>query len=155
MPRLRQRILPEKAGPASQTRQVINPPAQGGERLGGRPKGGQNLISKCSRTAIIEGLNSIGEDGEGDGGLAGYVRRIALNDNQIGLHLLELITPRPVEMSINRTETIRYETISDIERDLERLGIKPLGPIFQLDWAGDEVAEAEIVTVEPVPTGPK
>ena len=131
---------------------------KGRAKTGGRKKGTVNITTKTSRDAIIEGLAAIGEDGHGLNGLTGFVIRAARADVRYGVQMLGFVTPKQVDAVISH-QTIKYETVEEIEAELARLGLPPMKDIFQVDFVGTPVpdeavggSEPEILPPEPWPT---
>jgi hypothetical protein len=131
---------------------------KGRAKTGGRKKGTVNLTTKISREAIIEGLAAIGEDGHGLNGLTGFVIRAARADVRYGVQMLGFVTPKQVDAVISH-QTVKYDTVEEIEAELARLGLPPMKEIFHVDFVGTpvpdeavEVPESEILPPEPGPT---
>ena len=69
-------------------------------------------------------------------------------DIRSGAMLLRAILPLQVNANVNNTNNIiRYETVEEIDADLAARGLPPMKEIFQIDYKGDEVADAELVPV--------
>src|SRR6478735_4463608 len=121
---------------------------KGRAKTGGRKKGTVNVATKISRDAIIEGLAAIGEDGHGLNGLTGFVIRAARADVRYGVQMLGFVTPKQVDAVISH-QTIKYETVEEIEAELARLGLPPMKDIFQVDFVGTAVPDEAVGASEP------
>jgi hypothetical protein len=150
MPRLRERILPESADASSQLRQVINPPKQGaakGKRLGGRPKGGANLINKYSQAVILEALETFGEDGRGRNGIIGLIHRAVREDVKHAISLLIAITPKLLEHNITKKTEVTFQTIAELDADLRAHGLPESKEIFAISYKNSGPSDDEQLDV--------
>lgn len=68
------------------------PPAAGK----GRPKGTPNKTTQALKDAILLAGNEVGEDGEGKGGLTGYLRTLARSEPKSFATLLGKVLPMQV-----------------------------------------------------------
>ncbi|GGE18280.1 hypothetical protein GCM10011390_41800 [Aureimonas endophytica] len=64
-----------------------------GERRGGRAKGSQNKTTRQLKEAILQAAEEVGENDAGDGGLVGYLRRVAKEDVKAFAGLLGKVLP--------------------------------------------------------------
>jgi hypothetical protein len=95
----------------------------------GRPKGATNLLTRELREAILGGCSDVGEDGKGEGGLRGYMRRMAKQDTKTMGTLLRAILP--TEVTVEEKKEHSYRTVEEVRAELERLGI-PSGEVYRL-----------------------
>lgn len=68
-----------------------------GRKTGGRKKGTPNKTTAALKEAILAAAEEVGEDGEGEGGLTGYLRRVARDDVKAFSGLLGKVLPMTVE----------------------------------------------------------
>ena len=136
----RTRLVPSRAKAGGR------PFQKGHQKMGGRKRGTPNHTTKFAREAIIEGLATIGEDGNGLNGLTGFVVRAARADIKYGVQMLGMVTPKQVDAVINH-DPIEYKTVEDIDR-----GLPPMREIFQIEW-GSPVEEVERPRAEILPPG--
>ncbi|WP_336802494.1 hypothetical protein [Kaistia sp. MMO-174] len=67
-----------------------------GRKTGGRAKGTPNKTTAVLKEAILAAAESVGSDGEGEGGLTGYLTFIAKNDIKAMAGLLAKVLPMQV-----------------------------------------------------------
>jgi hypothetical protein len=96
------------------------------------------MLSYTSREAILRALHEMG----GDEGLVGFIKKLA-QDPDRALRLVELVTPRPVEMAVHRTEVHHYETLEQVNESLRQIGI--VMPAVVPDWIGDDPIDGEVI----------
>ena len=120
---------------------------KGRRKTGGRAPGTPNVMTREVKEAIIEGLSRIGSDGKGKDAIVGYVERIGRQDIKSGAMLLRAILPLQVNANVCTNNITRYETVEEIDADLAARGLPPMKDLFQIDFKGDEVADAELVPV--------
>lgn len=65
-------------------------------KTGGRKKGTPNKTTAALKEAILLAAESVGEDGSGDGGLQGYLQRVAREDVKAFCGLLGKVLPMQV-----------------------------------------------------------
>lgn len=75
-----------KQVPATERRK---PPAAGK----GRPKGSKNKTTTALKEAILEAAKLHGQDGRGEGGLVGYLKKVAEEDTKAFCALLGRVIP--------------------------------------------------------------
>src|SRR3954469_23856688 len=75
---IKRKSAPRSARPIQPRKARANSGGRGGKRAGaGRPKGSENVYSREIKEAVIGAANDVGEDGEGGGGMRGYMRFLA------------------------------------------------------------------------------
>jgi hypothetical protein len=62
----------------------------------GRPKGASNKTTAALKDAILKAAEKVGEDGEGKGGLQGYLQLVARSDVKAFAGLLGKVLPLTV-----------------------------------------------------------
>ena len=62
----------------------------------GRPKGMVNKTTKALKEAILQAAEDVGEDGNGEGGTVGYLRRLAQKEPSSFATLLGKVLPMTV-----------------------------------------------------------
>ncbi len=62
-------------------------------KTGGRQAGTPNKTTKALKEAILLAAEEVGEDGDGAGGLTGYLRRVARDDIKAFAGLLGKVLP--------------------------------------------------------------
>lgn len=62
----------------------------------GRPKGSANKTTAALKDAILKAAEVVGEDGEGLGGLQGYLQRVAKEDVKAFSGLLGKVLPMTI-----------------------------------------------------------
>lgn len=67
-----------------------------GRKTGGRAKGTPNKTTAVLKEAIIAAAENVGSNGEGEGGLTGYLTFIAKNDIKAMAGLLGKVLPMQV-----------------------------------------------------------
>jgi hypothetical protein len=67
-----------------------------GERRGGRSKGTPNKTTGALKEAILLAAEQTGSDGKGEGGLIGYLKRVAHTDIKAFAGLLGRVLPMQV-----------------------------------------------------------
>ena len=122
------------------------------QRLGGRPKGKANYLNQDTHRAILDALAKVGHDignPEIRDGLIAFIYAAVKEDYSRGIKLITAITPRMLDIKVEKNTTVQYKTVEEIQEDLEKRGIKPLREIFRVDYVGDkEPVEAEIIPSE-------
>ena len=68
----------------------------GRAKTGGRKKGTPNKTTSTLREAILQAAADVGEDLKGEGGLTGYLRRVATQDVKAFASLLGRVLPLQV-----------------------------------------------------------
>ena len=129
---------------------------KGRAKTGGRPRGQGNLISADTRRDILRGIAAHGCDGKGTGGIAGAVYAACADNLRNAVSLLTAIVPKEASVNVTRTTEVQYTSIQELDDELRRLGLPPVGEVFKLSYASDidDATEAELVDSEPTPTGP-
>jgi hypothetical protein len=94
--------------------------------VGGSRKGRPNKITKLVREAIVEAAALVGEDGDGRGGLVGYLKLLAVTEPRAMAALLGRILPLQVNADVEVRET---RTIEEVAAELERRGV-PVGSLY-------------------------
>ena len=89
-------------------------------------------------------MEIVGEDGNGKDQLQGYMVRLAKMKNPVIFGGFVRAT-LPMQINVNRQTIISYETAEDIDKDLAAQGLPKMREIFQIDYQGDKVEEAELV----------
>jgi hypothetical protein len=56
--------------------------------------------------------------------------------------MLSLVCPKAIEANITKTE-VNFTTIAELDADLQKAGLPPTREIFQLDYRGTAVPDAE------------
>lgn len=69
----------------------------------GRPKGSHNKTTTTLKEAILLAAESVGQDGKGQGGLIGYLQRVAMEDVKAFASLLGRVLPLQVTGAEGRT----------------------------------------------------
>jgi hypothetical protein len=67
-----------------------------GKKTGGRQKGTPNKLTKTIREAVLLAASNVGSDGQGDGGLVGYLTMVATTAPQCFVPLLGRCIPLEV-----------------------------------------------------------
>jgi len=99
----------------------------------GRPRGAKNLATRELIAAIHGGCSDCGVDGEGTGGLRGYIKRLAMQDTKtMGMLLLATLPadrPQQTEESGSITITIFDDRGDEIKRieDGQVIDVTPTG----------------------------
>ena len=71
---------------------------RGGARKGaGRPVGANGKINKMIREAVLEAAENVGSDGNGEGGMVGYLQQRAQDQPQAFMGLLGRAMPMQVQ----------------------------------------------------------
>jgi hypothetical protein len=111
------------------------------QRLGGRPKGIPNKINLDTRKAIIEALTQLGNelDQGNRQGVISFIKAACRENLTNGIKLLTAITPKMLDVDIQKTTTIKYRTIEELDEDWARRGLPPLKEIFAVDFKGTPV----------------
>lgn len=65
-------------------------------KTGGRKKGTPNKTTTALKDAILMAAEGVGEDGEGKGGLTGYLRGVAMKDTKAFCGLLGKVLPQTI-----------------------------------------------------------
>lgn len=86
-------------------------------RGAGRPKGAANKTTGLLKDAILLAAKEVGEDGEGKGGLKGYLRRVANNDVKAFASLMGRVLPLQVTGDGGGPLSIAFETIYEPRKD--------------------------------------
>ncbi len=76
------------------------------EKTGGRSKGTPNKTTALLKEAILLAAEEHGLDGQGDGGLKGYLSKVASDDMKAFCTLLGKVLPLQVEGSGDAVEII-------------------------------------------------
>jgi hypothetical protein len=125
---------------------------KGRAKTGGRRKGKANKINVDTHRAILQAPDQVGRDISKTvvrDGLVAFIIAAVKQDLGRGIKLIQSITPRMLDVTVEKTSTIRYRTIEEVQEDLEKRGIKSFGEIFRIDYVGDqtkiEPVEAEIL----------
>jgi hypothetical protein len=124
------------------------------QRLGGRPKGKSNRLNRDTHSAILEALARVGCDiskTEVREGLVAFIVAAVKEDLGRGVKLLQTITPRMLDVTVEKTSTIKYKSLEEVRQDLQRRGIASIGEIFRVDYVGSNPADPEPVEGEILP----
>jgi hypothetical protein len=108
---------------------------------GGRKPGVPNFITREVKEAIIDACNRHGVDGQGTGGLQGYMFKLCAEQPGAMAGLLGRIMP--TQVTVERKERPEpYQTYEQMCVQLERqYGIKLNQPVFQLEFYKGPVVE--------------
>lgn len=79
----------------------------GRKKTGGRKKGTPNKTTQALKDAILKAAEDVGEDGHGEGGLTGYLRRVATEDVKAFSTLLGKVLPLQVQGDAD--QPVRFE----------------------------------------------
>jgi hypothetical protein len=126
----------------------------GRAKTGGRRKGKANKINVDTHRAILQALDQVGRDiskTEVRDGLIAFIVAAVKQDLGRGIKLIQSITPRMLDVSVEKTSVVKYKSLAEIEADLERRGIKSIGEIFRIDYVGSDPAQIESVEAEIIP----
>ena len=93
------------------------------QKVGGRKKGVQNLLTRELKQAIINGAIRHGEDGKGRNGLEGYMYFLASKDHKVFGMLLRAVLPMEVKASFDATVNVPYQSLEQAADDARRLGL--------------------------------
>ena len=88
-----------------------------GKRGPGRPKGSPNKVTRDIRQAVLDAAAEVGENGEGSGGLKGFIKRLALEKPEAVATLLGKILPTQAQITGEDGGPITYEFVTGIVRD--------------------------------------
>ena len=127
---------------------------KGRAKTGGRRKGKANKINVDTHRAILQALDQVGRDiskTEVRDGLVAFIIAAVKQDLGRGIKLIQSITPRMLDVSVEKTSVVKYKSLAEIEADLERRGIKSIGEIFRIDYVGSDPAQIESVEAEIIP----
>jgi hypothetical protein len=125
---------------------------RGRGKTGGRKRGVANKISFDTRKAIIEALTQLGNeiDQGNRQGVISFIKAACRENLSNGIKLLTAITPKMLDLDVQKTTTVKYRTIEEIEADLEKRGIPKMKEIFAIDYRGtDPVIEPEPEIIPP------
>lgn len=75
------------------------------KKVAGRKAGVPNKLTTALKDAIMLAAEEVGEDGNGKGGLTGYLRRVATEDVKAFAGLLGKVLPLEVRMDAVLTMT--------------------------------------------------
>lgn len=67
----------------------------------GRPAGSPNKTTKALKEAILAAAESVGSDGNGEGGLEGYLQDLAKTDRRVFAGLLGKVLPHEIKGEIS------------------------------------------------------
>jgi hypothetical protein len=130
----------EWAVPAHGVGRLVRPPK--GVRYGGREKGKPNKITTALKEVIMMAGANVGYDGQGSGGLEGYLTRLALRDPATYAGLLGKVIP--LQIISKNTDTHEYviRTADELRKELQNRGL-PIGNMFEpvalLEGSGKEM----------------
>jgi hypothetical protein len=115
------------------------PEAKPGQRFGGRQKGTPNKITGTLREAVLKAAATVGQDGEGKGGLKGYLVNIAKKDPKTYAALLGRVIPlqvggEPGGVPIQHDVTVVFVQ-ADKEEAAQRLRPFELSSTHLRPWA--------------------
>jgi hypothetical protein len=105
--------------------------AKGHKKVGGRKKGVRNVVTRDIREAIVNAAIRHGEDGEGKGGLEGYLFTLAREDKRAFGGLLRAVMPMQFNASIETSLNVQYKSLEEANAEARRLGL-PDGRVFEL-----------------------
>lgn len=98
---------------SKQVRSAARPPAAGK----GRVKGVPNKTTALLKEAILLAAQQVGEDGDGRGGLTGYLRRVAKEDVKAFSGLLGKVLPLQVTGEGGGPIQFAFKTIYETRGD--------------------------------------
>jgi hypothetical protein len=112
---------------------VPGSPLRGGARPGsGRPKGSQNKVTSTFRDVLLQAVSEVGTSRkvgvDGEGGLLGYLKVAAVNQENTTLLLLGRILPLKITQEVKQTK--ERMTIEEAVADLKALGMEPLLALY-------------------------
>ena len=118
--------FPDRPLPADFEIAAIAPPKRKPKFMPSKPKGATDLIGRDLKHRILNGAAEHGYDGEGAGGLDGYLRMCAERYPKAYLHLVGKLVPLQVDnkhsgavigaVNVISVPTDRYLSHEDIER---------------------------------------
>jgi hypothetical protein len=140
-----QRSTPYPPRPDDSVKSERNNNVSARQRLGGRPKGIPNKINLGTREAIIEALTQLGNEiDQGNGqGVISFIKAACRENLSNGIKLLTAITPKMLDVDIQKTTTIKYRTIEELDQDWARRGLPPPREIFRVDFKGTPVPSTD------------
>lgn len=112
---------------------------------GGNP-GAVNRITRDLKAGILNGAIAHGADGEGLGGLDGYLQMCAARFPKHYMHLLGKLLPLTLDADVNKT-VVGVVNVVSIRSDnyMTREAIAKLAPVFEIEDAQVATEQAEIV----------
>jgi hypothetical protein len=93
----------------------------GHPKIGGRKKGTPNRFTSDIRDALIEAVNRVGRDGEGDEGMVGYLMASAMSQRQSILAMLNKAMPSLV--NVKETEHAKFLNYAEARERLLSSGV--------------------------------
>ena len=120
--RLARGSAPTKSHPKAPGRHVFSKENQPPKSKVGRPKGAQNKLNRELRELILEAAERLGRDGEGEGGLLGYLMSLGQAAPASFAVLLRAVLP----IHINATVTHKpVMTLEEAAAELKARGLPP------------------------------
>ena len=92
-----------------------------GQRPGGRKKGVPNKLTGVLKDAILLAAEQVGEDGRGNDGLVGYLRKIARTQPKTYAALLGRLLP--YQITERPPAEVTYRSAEEVREDLRQRGI--------------------------------
>ena len=115
---------------------------RGHKKVGGRQRGVGNALPVLVKECILRAFTELGSDNRGEEGLVGFIKRIGRKDLKTAGMLLRAILPLELNTKV---DVAPYRTVEQIDADLRARGARPLREIFEIDYRGTQVDEAEII----------
>lgn len=103
-----------------------------GEAGPGRPLGSRNLMPQRVARLVLESLDQLGNDGKGEGGVMGYLRKLFWDYPQFAASMLHKMVPAQVQALVVEESTVEHTHTHRVDPDqLARLTTDELAGLYR------------------------
>ena len=81
--------------------------------------------------------------------MADYVTRVALADHRLGVAMMALVCPKPLDVTVHHEPVL--VSVEDLDRSLNAAGLPSTAEVFKISYDRgpvEDIAEAELVAEE-------